>query len=355
MADHLGARLRDAIADVLTKIGRFQDRNLGEQNTKASLIEPILEALGWDIRDPDEVHREFKPTAQDKPVDYCLSLLRKPRLLVEAKGLGETLADRKWIRQILGYATVAGVEWCVLTDGNEYRFYNASVPLDADEKLFFQIKLNECPPEEAARTLRLISRNDLQENLLEVLWSTHYVDRRVKQTLQEIVTTRDRGLIRLIRRKAPKLTPKEIVESLRRLDIRVEFPSLMPEPSKPTKGATTKRKTDEKRPRKREKKTYSANMLDIIGSGILSPPIRLFRKYRGKGMEATLLPDGAVEFEGRRFNSCSTAAETARSTIKGRKMNTNGWVFWQYVDAQGKTLTLFDARERFLKMKGERP
>jgi hypothetical protein len=28
------------------------------------------------------------------------------------------------------------VEWCVLTDGNEYRFYNASVPLDADEKLF---------------------------------------------------------------------------------------------------------------------------------------------------------------------------------------------------------------------------
>jgi len=77
------------------------------------------------------VHREFKPTTQDKPVDYSLAVLRKPRLLVEAKPLGESLSDRKWIGQILGYASVAGVEWCVLTDGNEYRFYNATVPLDA--------------------------------------------------------------------------------------------------------------------------------------------------------------------------------------------------------------------------------
>jgi predicted type IV restriction endonuclease len=351
MTDHLGAKLREAISDVLSKIGRFQDRALGEQNTKASLIEPILDALGWDIRDPDEVHREFKPTAQDKPVDYCLTLLRKPRLLVEAKGLGETPADRKWIGQILGYAAVAGVEWCVLTDGNEYRFYNASVPLDADEKLFFQIKLTDCPPDEAARTLKLVSRSDLQENLLEVLWATHYVDRRVKHALQEMVTNRDRGLIRLIRRKASKLTPREISESLRRLDIRIEFPALMRQPTKPPKAGTSKG-NKEGRKRQKGKKTYAANMLDVISAGLLVPPIKLFREYRGKLMEATLLPDGAVEFEGTRFSSCSTAAETARSTMTGRKMNTNGWSFWQYLDEQGKKLTLFEARERFLKMKG---
>src|SRR5436189_1268986 len=111
-----GTRLREVIRETVAKIQRFQGRSLGEQNTKASLIEPILEALGWDIRDPDEVHREFKPTSQDKPVDYSLTLLRKPRLLVEAKGLGETLTDRKWTGQILGYAAVAGAEWCILTD-----------------------------------------------------------------------------------------------------------------------------------------------------------------------------------------------------------------------------------------------
>ncbi len=81
-------------------------------------------------------------------------MLRKPRLLVEAKGLGDVLSDRKWIGQILGYAAVAGVEWCVLTDGNEYRFYNATVPLDADDKLFYHVKLSEDDEAKAAGDLR---------------------------------------------------------------------------------------------------------------------------------------------------------------------------------------------------------
>jgi hypothetical protein len=34
--------------------------------------------------------------------------MRNTRLLIEAKGLGEDLSDRKWVAQILGYATMAG-------------------------------------------------------------------------------------------------------------------------------------------------------------------------------------------------------------------------------------------------------
>lgn len=134
-------RLRETVKAVAAKVQRFRDRPLGEQNTKASLIEPILEALGWDTRDPDEVHREFRPTSKDSPVDYSLKLLREMKLLVEAKGLGEDLTDRKWVGQILGYAAVAGVEWRVLTDGDVYRFYNVTAAVDADEKLFFRIRL----------------------------------------------------------------------------------------------------------------------------------------------------------------------------------------------------------------------
>ena len=36
------------------------------------------------------------------------------------------------------------------------------------------------------------------------------------------------------------------------------------------------------------------------------------------------------------------------STVTGRKMNTNGWDFWQFVDGNGRKLTLFDARQAFL-------
>jgi len=61
---------------------------------KATLIEPVLAALGWDVLDTDEVAREHK-APRAKPVDYALLVMREPKLYVEAKGLGENLGDSK--------------------------------------------------------------------------------------------------------------------------------------------------------------------------------------------------------------------------------------------------------------------
>jgi hypothetical protein len=267
MSDTDAAKLRECIGNVAAKIRRFQDRGLGEQNTKASLVEPILEALGWDVRDPDEVTREFKPTSRDCPVDYALTVLRKPRLFVEAKGLGETLQDRKWIAQVLGYATVAGVEWWVLTDGDQYRLYNATAPLDAEEKLFCSVRLSTDEANEVARVLSLLTRR-----------------------------TRLQG----------------------------------------------------------EKAHFGVTLIELIQAKYLPTPLRLFRKYKGNVLEATLHSDGSVEFQAKRYPTCSTAAEIARGTVTGRRMNTNGWSFWQYRDGQGKALELIKACLRYLGAKGER-
>src|SRR5262249_12712283 len=98
---------------------------------------------------------------------------------------------------------------------------------------------------------------------------------------------------------------------------------------------------------------FGIALADIIAAGLLAPPVRLFREYKGQLMEAMVLPDGRVEYQGKRFDSCSTAAEFARSTMTGRPMNTNGWVFWQYLDTNGKKLMLTDARERYLRMKDQ--
>src|SRR5437660_230416 len=150
MNDQESARLIEAVRELADKARRLReqyppDRTLGEENTKAALIDPLLEVLGWNVRDPDEVCREYKPHRQDTPVDYCLKLGRSPKLLVEAKGLGEDLSDHKWIRQTFGYASMAGAEWCVLTDGDEYRLYNAVVLVEADQKLFRRVRLSDAP------------------------------------------------------------------------------------------------------------------------------------------------------------------------------------------------------------------
>ena len=221
--------LESSIESIIAKIARYKDRSIGEQNTKSSLIEPILESLGWDIHDADEVHHEFKPRARDKPVDYALKLLRKPRLFVEAKGFGENLSDRKWISQVLGYAAVAGVEWCILTDGDEIRFYNATAPVDADEKLFWRIRLSETVPADAAKTLRLVSRANMEENLLADLWAAHFIDRQVRDSLTTLIQSADSKLVALIQSKSKKLTTKEIAHSLRRLETKIEQPAIVTE------------------------------------------------------------------------------------------------------------------------------
>jgi hypothetical protein len=222
---------RQTLTGVLPKLRkriqkiRSRRESIGEQNTKAALIEPLLAALGWDIEDIDEVSREYRRKPQDNPVDYALFMLRSPQLFVEAKGLEKDLSDRKWISQVLGYATVVGVEWCVLTNGDEYRLYNAHAPVDVEQKLFRSVRLSDSDHEGyVLDTLELLSKEKMGDNLLNVLWKAHFIDRHVSQALGELLQNDDASLIRLIRRKTPELTPSEIRESLKRADIRIDFP-----------------------------------------------------------------------------------------------------------------------------------
>lgn len=348
--------LAEVVALVSAKANRFRQNGLNEQNTKASLIEPVLEVLGWEIRDPDEVHREFRPKGRDKPVDYALKLLRKPRLFLEAKGLGESLADRKWIGQVLGYAVVAGVEWCVLTDGNEYRFYNAIAAVDADDKMFYRIKLTETPQDECVRALTLMSRANLEENLLDIIWTSHFVDRRVKSALTDLIGNASPSLIRILRQQVSKLTPKEIADSLRRLDIRIESPAIVTEAIRakaappPTKTTTPASKPGAKKPgTKRSPVTIAGSLADIVAAGHLKTPLPLFTTYMDKEVRATLHPSGKIEFGGKTFDNCSSAGAAAKASVSGKPKATNGWEFWRYKDGAGTERDLAYARSLLAK------
>ena len=97
---------RDALGAVIptirSRIAKYRgNRRFNEQNTKASLILPVLEALGWNTNDPEDVQWEYKPKPRHNPVDFALLLKRTPCLFLEAKALRESLTDDKLITQIL--------------------------------------------------------------------------------------------------------------------------------------------------------------------------------------------------------------------------------------------------------------
>src|SRR3990172_9558212 len=99
------------IENLRAQIERHRRSGLKEYPTRTIFIDPLLEALGWDVRDPDEVELEY-PTVDGKSVDYALKINRKPVLLLEAKQLDDSLDDVKAITQIVGYAANNGIEWC---------------------------------------------------------------------------------------------------------------------------------------------------------------------------------------------------------------------------------------------------
>ena len=174
------SELPKRLAVIRERIARHQGEGINEHDTKAALITPMLNALGWDVEDLDQVRREYHQQATNTRVDYALMDQGTPRLFVEAKALGTELDDLKWATQILGYASVAGVTWVVLTDGNEYRIYNAHASVPVEEKRFRKFRLTD-DDAHVTEILELLARDGLRDNRLEAHWQAQFADRRWRQ------------------------------------------------------------------------------------------------------------------------------------------------------------------------------
>lgn len=366
--------LDQTLRDVAERIARFRgSRRLDEQNTKATLIEPVLRALGWNPEDLDEVHREYKPQRRDKPVDYALLDLGSPRLFVEAKGLGENLDDRRWAGQIMGYAGVAGVEWVLLTDGDQYRLYNAHAAVGVEEKLFRKVRVSE-DASAALDTLRLLSKERMKENDLSVLWRAEFVDRQVGAAVKDLFSPESDAVVKLIHKLAPSLAAKEIRASLARMRLSMEFPldaaltaaatqaveleaSIAPA-GKRTRAKATKAGSAPSYERV-DPQAASVTVQDLIRAGLMRTPFKLVVRYRGRDLEAVIQKDGTVACLGQSFASLSTAGAAARASVIGPRPDgshpaTNGWLFWKCTMPDGSRKPVGELRDLFLaQQRGE--
>jgi hypothetical protein len=356
--------LDETLTQLRQRISRHREQPLGEQNTKAILIEPLLRGLGWDVEDFDEVHREYKPKPTDNPVDYALFILRTPRLFVEAKDLHGNLDDRRWANQIMGYAAVTGVEWVVLTDGDEYRIYNAHAPVPIEEKLFRLVKISD-GHSHVGETLALLSKAQLRENLIESLWKSDFVDQQVKGALDSLFSPEpDPHFVRFVRNRLPKLTPSEVKESLSRLRISLDFPAVTPLPTQLRRerlGSSGSHPTDPSRgtesPSGKGTPWRAVTLQDVISSGLVQLPLPIEKTYYGQRLTGRITVAGKVSWGDKEYDSLSTAAGYARASIVGPKPGrkypqTNGWVFWEFVDSDGQRKPLDVLRQRYHRQAG---
>ncbi|MER7585935.1 hypothetical protein ABTW72_00175 [Micromonospora sp. NPDC127501] len=370
--------LRAVVEQCVERQRRYRQpgQRLNEQNTKAALIDPVIRALGWDLFDTDEVHREYKRSGHENPVDYALLLLRTPRLFIEAKGLGENLDDPRWANQTIGYATMAGVEWVALTNGAEWRVYNAHAPVPIEDKLFRSVRLED-DIDAALELLCLLSKENMGDNRIEELWKSYFVDRQVHAKLTDLFAGSDPapGLVDLLDSRMPRLSREEIRQSLVRARATFDFPTSVAvavqaqAPASPPQAheAPVQRLTSEpapppvyQSPPTRSSKRGSPvtpderrlKLVDLLAAGRLRPGTTLFGRYLGEQHTAELLADGRVRYRENVHNSPSRAGEAVKIAIHGRDITdtrkaTDGFDFWQAQDAvAGDVVKLKEIRRR---------
>ena len=184
-------KLKQAIQSLRAKLDGLRKRGLKETPTRTIVVDPLLDALGWDVRDPDEVELEY-PTVDNKSVDYALKINKKPVLLVEAKPLDDPLDDVKGITQVVGYAANDGIVWCVLTNGVKWKVYRSVEKCAAPEKLMYEVSLDPkddggTPTDEVVRRMWRLSRDEMASGTLDALGEQTFTDGKVRKALDRLL------------------------------------------------------------------------------------------------------------------------------------------------------------------------
>ncbi len=217
------SKLIAVIQQLQSKLERFRADGLKETPTRTIFVDPLLDALGWDVRDPDEVQLEY-PTIDGKSVDYALKLNRKAVLLVEAKGMNDSLGDVKDITQTTGYAANDGIVWCILTNGVRWRVYSSMEKCPAPEKLMFEVSfhpkdLEGVSLEQVAQKFQRFSRDSMARGVLDSLGEQTFTDGKIRKAMQRMMAEPPSALLKLIRKTVndSSLKPQAIRESLGRI------------------------------------------------------------------------------------------------------------------------------------------
>ena len=139
----------DALAKVISTLQTRIERDhetigVNETRTRLMLIDPLLQALGWDVSDPSLVIPEY--SAGGGAADYALLKMApeegaEPIAFIEAKRLNESLPGYR--SQMLNYANMTGVKYAGLTNGDQWEFYEVFKQAPLDQRRILNVSLRQ--------------------------------------------------------------------------------------------------------------------------------------------------------------------------------------------------------------------
>jgi len=235
---------REAFSDKLQKLvakfdadkEHYLSKKYGEAQLKIDFITPFFKGLGWDVENEDglphhqrEVIVETSEAETQGRPDYSFRVGGQTRFFVEAKAPSEPLSAAKHILQAKGYAwNTKQVFFVILTDFEEFRFYDASIQPDErrpDEGLLLPLKHIDYIKN--AEKLWEFSKERVGAGSLEAMLPRDRRTQRLRIPVDEAFLDEMTGwredLARNIYKNNPSLNAKQLNEVVQRLLDRIVF------------------------------------------------------------------------------------------------------------------------------------
>jgi len=206
--------LKEALLNLQSRIEKYQGSgqtaDMTETETRRLLVDPLVQALGWDTEKLECVRqgwRGAKSAGDQREADYALFVegQKKPAVLVEAKRFRTVLDRGQPLTQTLTYAFLNGVEWCVLTNGRSVTVYDAFSRDSVKDRLLFEaIELDRLDSAEgvssdrAAALLAMFTPEGLRANRPADFRESHRLKADVVSCVEEMLRKPSPPLVKLV-------------------------------------------------------------------------------------------------------------------------------------------------------------
>jgi hypothetical protein len=230
-----------------------------EASTKQAIILPLLNMLGWNTYNIDEVTPEY--CVENKRVDFSLRIEDRNEVFLEVKKPSEDLENHQ--KQLLDYSFHQGVELAVLTNGTAWWFFLPLMKATWKARKFYAIDVNEQELHDvSSRFADLLSKDNIRSGkalkLAESLYKGTLRKKKIEKALPEawnrMVSEPDPLLIDLLSETTEKLTgykpdEKETKEMLKiyahQVSINLNFEKpIVSKPEAPTRVKELKKTAD---------------------------------------------------------------------------------------------------------------
>jgi len=181
-----------------------------EAETKLAVILPILQNLGWNVFNVEEIKPEY--SVGSGRVDFALIIKGQCKVFIEVKPIGEDLSNHQ--EQLLKYSFQEGVPLSVLTNGITWWFYLSIIEVPWEQRRFFNIDILE---QECQQVIEKFSDFLLKENISsgDAIKNAHLVlknkqkNKIIEETIpkawKKIIDEPDESLIKLINETVEKI------------------------------------------------------------------------------------------------------------------------------------------------------